>query len=95
MGWKAWSAQLFSLIYIPVISNQIKDLQSNTWLTSALNIFEGLVCFGFVLKDYRHSLCPCLLSLRVGIQMKLIIIRFNRIIRSIFGYKILIFGSTE
>ena len=47
VGWKAWLAQLFSLIYIPVISNQ--DLQSNTWLTSVLNILEGLVCFGFVL----------------------------------------------
>ena len=47
VGWKAWLAQLFSLIYIPVISNQ--DLQSTTWLTSVLNILEGLVCFGFVL----------------------------------------------
>ena len=65
MGWKAWSAQLFSLIYIPVISNQ--DLQSNTWLTSVLNILEGLVCFGFVLLDYRQSLCPCLQALLVGI----------------------------
>ena len=35
MVWKAWSAQLFSLIYIPVISNQ--DLHPNTWLTSVLN----------------------------------------------------------
>ena len=42
-------AQLFSLIYIPVISNQIQDLESITWLTSVLNILEGLVCFGFVI----------------------------------------------
>ena len=66
MVWKAWSAQLFSLIYIPVISNQIQDLQSNTYLTSILNKLEDLVCFGFVLWDYRHSLCPCLLALLVG-----------------------------
>ena len=49
VGWKAWLAQLFSLIYIPFISNRIQDLRSNTWLTSVLNILEGLVCFGFVL----------------------------------------------
>ena len=29
--------------------NLVQDLQSNTWLTSVLNILEGLVCFGFVL----------------------------------------------
>ena len=47
MGWKAWSAQLFSPIYIPVISNQIQDLQSNTWLTSVLNIIGGFGLFWF------------------------------------------------
>ena len=65
--WKAWLVQLFILIYIPVISNQIQDSQYNTWLTSVLNILEGLVCFGLVLWDYRHGLCPCLLALLVGI----------------------------
>ena len=41
MGWKACSAQFFSLIHIPVISNHIQDLQSNIWLASVLNILEG------------------------------------------------------
>ena len=65
----AWSPQLFSLIYIPVISNQ--DLQSNTWF------FASLACW-YLNEITQYSVQP---NNSVNIRLQNPDIRLKRIIR--------------